>query len=199
MTKTTKSKTATATKTVAAFVVSNGSQIDLADISTTTLDALVDQMVLAAQGAYGANIRIAAKLNELMAFDWFDVEYQEVSDNAKALKPHKAAVLAGFTRAGHSNPSKAYADIRAYGRNLRAGLAPNGKTLADGSPLPAGDDAAGDGANPAKRSDGLVAIEDGVKYYKRMAKSDDAKLVAYAEAFAALMKSHLNFDVRLAK
>ena len=190
----------TTVATVAAFVVSNGNQVDLSDISATSLDTLVDAMVEATTSVYGCNIRIAAKMNDIMPFAWYDVEHLEVSDNAKALKPHKAAVLAGFTRAGHSNPSKAYADIRAYGRNLRAGLSPNGKTLADGSPLPADEyDTTGEGANPAKRSDALVAIEDGVKYYKRMAKSDDAKLVAYAEAFAALMKSHLKFDVRLAK
>jgi len=199
MTKTTKSKTAT-TKTVAAFVVSNGSQIDLADISTTTLDALVDQMVLAAQGAYGANIRIAAKLNELMAFDWFDVEYQEVSDNAKALKPHKAAVLAGFTRAGHSNPSKAYADIRAYGRNLRAGLAPNGKTLADGSPLPAGDDAAGEGANPAKRSLLLRNTEELIKLYKANDGADNLPdKVAAAQQHIIAALAALGTDVRTIK
>jgi len=199
MTNTTKNKTAAAAAAAAAFVVSNGNQVDLSDISATSLDTLVDDMVRATTSVYGCNIRIAAKMNDTMAFDWFDIEYQEISDNAKLLAPHKAVVLAGAKRANHSNPSKVYRDIRDYGRNLRAGLSPNGKTLADGSPLPAGDDATGEGANPAKRSDRLVAIEDGVKYYKRMAKSDDAKLVAYADAFAALMKSHLNFDVRLAK
>lgn len=192
MTKTAKNNAA------AAFVVANGKPIDL-NVADTDLPTLVEDVVTATANVYGCNIRVAAKMNDLMPFAWFDVEHMEISDNAKALKPHKALVLDGFKRAGHSNPSKAYADIRAYGRNLRAGLSPNGKTLADGSPLPDGDGAAGDGANPAKRSDGLVAIEDGVKYYKRMAKSDDAKLVAYAEAFAALMKAHLNFDARLAK
>lgn len=192
MTKTAKNNAA------AAFVIANGKPVDL-NVADTDLPTLVEDVVTATANAYGCNIRVAAKMNCLMPFAWFDVEHMEVSDNAKALKPHKAVVLDGFKRAGHSNPSKAYADIRAYGRNLRAGLAPNGKTLADGSPLPEGEGATGEGANPAKRSDGLVAIEDGVKYYKRMAKSEDAKLVAYADAFAALMKAHLNFDVRLAK
>ena len=204
----TKNKTATAAAaavadeaaTVAAVVVANGKPVDL-NVANTDLPTLVEDVVTATANVYGCNIRVAAKMNELMPFAWFDVEYQEVSDNAKALKPHKAVVLDGFKRAGHSNPSKAYADIRAYGRNLRAGLAPNGKTLADGSPLPtgAGDDATGEGANPVKRSDALFAIEAGTAYFQRLAKSDDAKYVDFANAFAALAKQHIGFDMRTAK
>lgn len=184
--------------TTAAFVMVDGKRVDV-NVASTPLDIIIDEMVQATASVYGANIRIAAKLNDLMPFDWFDVEHQEVSDNAKALKPHKATVLAGFKLAGHSNPSKAYADIRAYGRNLRAGLAPNGKTMADGSPLPEGAADADNGANPAKRSDALFAIEAGAAYYKRLAKSDDAKYADFAKAFAALAKEHIGFDMRTAK
>jgi len=179
-------------------VVLNGKAIDV-DVAALTLSALVDTMVEDTKTVYGANIRIAAKLNELMDFAWFDVEHLEVSDDAKALKPHKALVLDGFKRADHSNPSKAYANIRDYGRNLRAGLAPNGKTMADGSPLPAGEETTGEGANPAKRSDMLFAVEEGTRYWKRLAKSDNPELVALADAVAAGMKKHLKFDVRLVK
>ena len=179
-------------------VILNGMAIDI-DVSKESLDALIDTMVGNAHSVYGANIRIAAKNNELMDFAWFDVEHLEISDNAKTLAPFKAKILAGFKRAGHSNPSKAYKDIRDYGRNLRAGLAPNGKTMADGSPLPAGEETTGEGANPAKRSDMLFAVEEGTRYWKRLAKSDNPELVALADAVAAGMKKHLKFDVRLVK
>jgi len=179
-------------------VILNGMAIDI-NVANETLDALIDTMVGNAQSVYGANIRIAAKFNELMDFAWFDVEHLEVSDNAKALAPNKAKALAGFKRAGHSNPSKAYKDIRDYGRNMRAGLAPNGKTMADGSPLPAGEETTGEGANPAKRSDMLFAVEEGTRYWKRLAKSDNPELVALADAVANGMKKHLKFDVRLVK
>lgn len=178
-------------------VTLNGMMIDI-NVSAESLDNLIDTMVNNTQSVYGANIRIAAKMNDLMPNAWFDVEHQEVSIEAKVLAPHKALVLAGFKRAGHSNPSKAYKDIRDYGRNLRAGLAPNGKTMADGSPLPGGE-GTGEGANPAKRSDMLFAVEEGTRYWKRMAKSDNADLVALADTFAAAMKKHLKFDVRLVK
>jgi len=178
-------------------VILNGMAIDI-NVANESLDSLIDTMVGNTKSVYGANIRIAAKLNELMGFAWFDVEHLEISDNAKALKPHKALVLEGFKRADHSNPSKAYANIRDYGRNMRAGLAPNGKTMADGSPLPEGE-VTGEGANPAKRSDMLFAVEEGTRYWKRLAKSDNAELVALADAVAAGMKKHLKFDVRLVK
>ena len=178
-------------------VILNGMAIDI-NVANESLDSLIDTMVGNTKSVYGANIRIAAKLNELMPFAWYDVEHLEISDNAKALKPHKALVLEGFKRADHSNPSKAYANIRDYGRNMRAGLAPNGKTMADGSPLPEGE-VTGEGANPAKRSDMLFAVEEGTRYWKRLAKSDNAELVALADAVAAGMKKHLKFDVRLVK
>jgi hypothetical protein len=179
-------------------VILNGMAIDI-NVSNESLDALIDTMVGNTKSVYGANIRIAAKLNELMPFAWYDVEHLEISDNAKALKPHKALVLEGFKRADHSNPSKAYANIRDYGRNIRAGLAPNGKTMADGSPLPAGEETTGEGANPAKRSDMLFAVEEGTRQWKRLAKSDNADLVALADDYAAAMKKRLKFDVRLVK
>lgn len=184
--------------TVQNTVIVNGVSVNI-DVDAIELDTLIDEYVEASTSVYGANIRIAAKLNSLMPFAWYDVEYQEVSDNAKALAPHKTKVLAGFKVAGHSNPSKAYKDIRDYGRNLAAGLSPNGKTFADGSPLPEGEGVTGEGANPAKRSDMLFAVEEGASYFKRLAKSDNSELVALADAFALLMKKHLKFDVRLAK
>lgn len=180
------------------MIIVKGEAVDI-NVTNETLNALVDKMVEDVKTVYGANIRIAAKLNELMPNAWFDVEHLEISDDAKTLAPHKTLVLAGFKRAGHTNPSKAYKDIRDYGRNLRAGLAPNGKTMADGSPLPAGEETTGEGANPAKRSDMLFAVEEGTRYWKRLAKSDNPELVALADTFAAGMKKHLKFDVRLVK
>ena len=181
----------------AAFVIVDGKKIDV-DVANVTLAAVISEMVKAEKSAYGAHIRIAAKLNDLMAFDWFDIDNNEVSDNAKAFKPHWQAVYAGFKSAGHSNPSVPGKRIREYGRNLRAGLAPNGKSMADGSPLPEGE-GEGEGANPAKRSDMLFAVEESTRLWKRMNKSDNAKLVAFAADLAKAMNAHLGIDVRTIK
>ncbi len=178
-------------------IIIDGKTLDL-DVTNVTLDAILDEMVEATKSVYGSHIRIAAKLNGLMSFAWYDIDHGEVSDNATALDAHKKPLYAALRKAGHKNPSVPYGRIREYGRNLTAGLAPNGKTMADGSPLPEGE-GAGEGANPDKRSDMLYAIENGTAYWKRLAKSDNPELVALADAHAANMKKHLKFDVRLAK
>ena len=179
------------------IVIVDGKPVDV-NVDTTELAVIIDEMVAAEAQSYGSHIRIAAKLNSLMAFDWFDIEHSEVSDNATAMKPHWKAVYDGFKRAGHTNPSVPGKRIRTYGRNLRAGLAPNGKAMADGSPLPEGE-GVGEGANPAKRSDRLAAIEDGTKYYKRHIKSSDAACVAMAQDMAVSLKKNFGFDVRNVK
>jgi hypothetical protein len=164
------------------------------------LDKLINDMVEAESNAYGSHIRIAAKLNDLMEFPWFDIANEERSDNATVFAPYWKAVYAGFRKAGHSNPSVPGKRIRDYGRNLRAGLAPNGKTMADGAPLPAGEgEGEGEGANPAKRSDMLFSVEESIRLWKRNNKSDNATLVAYAEYLAKGMKQFLNVDVRTVK
>lgn len=185
---------------VAAFVMVDGIKVDLSDIHTATLESVLADMVEGERKAYGAHIRISAKFNDLMAFAWFDIDNGEVSDNATALKPHKEALYKAFKAAGHSNPSVPFKRIRDYGRNLRAGLAPSGKSLADGSPIPAGEGegAAGEGANPAKRSDMLFAVEEGTKLYKRLSKSEQAKIVAAMPHLVAFMNA-IGVDVRTIK
>lgn len=178
------------------------------DVSNVTLDAIVDNMVEVTNDArgkiYGANILIARKLNDMLAFDWFDVEHREVSDNAKALKAPKARVLKGAADAGHSNPSKLWADVREYGRNLRAGYSANGKTMADGSPRPDagnGEADADNGANPAKRSPMLRNIEELTKLWKAndgLGDTIPAK-VAAAQSHIVAALAALGIDVRTIK
>ena len=177
------------------------------DVSNVTLDAIVDNMVEVTNDArgkiYGANILIARKLNDMLPFDWFDVEHREVSDNAKALKAPKARVLKGAADAGHSNPSKLWADVREYGRNLRAGYSANGKTMADGSPRPDagnGEADADNGANPAKRSPMLRNIEELTKLWKFNAGLDATpEKIAAAQSHIVAALAALGIDVRTIK
>ena len=177
------------------------------DVSNVTLDAIVDNMVEVTNDArgkiYGANILIARKLNDMLPFDWFDVEHREVSDNAKALKAPKARVLKGAADAGHSNPSKLWADVREYGRNLRAGYSANGKTMADGSPRPDagnGEADADNGANPAKRSPMLRNIEELTKLWKFNEGLDATpEKVAAAQSHIVAALAALGIDVRTIK
>lgn len=185
----------------ASIIIVDGKPVDI-DVHNIELPTLIDAMVEAETQSYGSHIRIAAKLNDLMPFAWFDVEHQEVSDNAKALAPHKKAVLDGFKRANHSNPSQPYKRIREYGRNLRAGLAPNGKTMADGSPLPnnVSPEGEGEGANPAKRSPMLRNIEELSALWKFNAKQDNLpEKVAAAQTHIVAALKALGIDVRTIK
>lgn len=185
----------------ATIVIVDGKPVDV-NVHDVPLTTIIDQMVEATESVYGSHIRIAAKLNDLMSFAWFDVEHQEVSDNAKALAPHKKAILDGFKRANHSNPSQPYKRIREYGRNLRAGLAPNGKTMADGSPLPnnVSPDGEGEGANPAKRSPMLRNIEELSALWKFNAKQDNLpEKVAAAQKHIEAALTALGLDVRTLK
>lgn len=194
--------TKTNTNTAAAFVIVDGKKIDV-NVHGTTLEAIVNEMVEAEAKSYGAHIRIAAKLNDMLSFDWFDIAPEEKSDNATAFKPHWKAVYDGFKRAGHSNPSVPGKRIRDYGRNLRAGLAPNGKTLADGSPLPGNGEGEGEGegANPAKRSPMLRNVEELTalwKYNDKLAGDAPAKVQA-AQVHIAAALAALGMDVRTIK
>lgn len=185
------------TATVATSIVHDGKTIDL-DVTALTFEAVCDEMVEATNSVYGSHIRIAAKMNQLMPFAWYDIDHGEVSDNATALKPIKDALYKALKKAGHSNASVPYGRMREYGRNLRAGIAPNGKTMLDGSPLPEGE-GEGEGANPAKRSDMLYAVEESTKLWKRLNKSDNAALKAFAADLAAAMAKHIKVDVRTVK
>lgn len=184
--------------TAPAFVIVDGIKINI-DVHNVDLGTLLSDMVKAEHKGYGAHIRIAAKFNDLMAFDWFEIDNGEESNQASVLAPHKADLYKAFKAARHSNPSVPYKRIRDYGRNLRAGLAPNGKTMADGSPLPAGEgDGEATGANPAKRSDMLFAVEEGTKLYKRMSKSEQDKLVKAMPHLIAWLGA-IGVDVRTIK
>ena len=75
--------------TPAAFVIVDGVRINLADIHAKGLDVIVKEMIDASRKEYGSHIRIAAKLNDMLPFPWFDIDPKEVSDDAYALEPHK--------------------------------------------------------------------------------------------------------------
>jgi hypothetical protein len=191
---------ANATNTTAAFVIMNGEKIDV-DVTNVSLDSIINEMVEVTKREHGAHIRIAAKLNDLLPFAWYDVAPQEKSDNATAFAPHWKAVYDGFKKAGHSNPSVPGKRIRDYGRNLRAGLAPNGKTMADGTALAEGEGADGEGANPAKRSPMLRNVEELTALWKfndRLAGEAPAKVQAAQKHIVAALAA-LGLDVKTIK
>ena len=191
----------TNTTNAPAFVVVDGKKINI-DVANVTLDAICNEMIEATRKEYGSHIRIAAKLNDLLPFAWYDVDPKEVSDNAKALDTHKKPLYAALRKAGHTNPSVPFGRMRDYGRNLRAGLAPNGKSMADGSPLPnnVSEEGEGEGANPAKRSPMLRNVEELTALWKFNEKQADlpAKIAGAQKHIVAALAA-LGIDVRTIK
>lgn len=187
--------------TNAPFVIVDGVRRINIDVHNVPLATILSEMVQASRKEYGSHIRIAAKFNDMLEYAWFDIDPKEVSDNAKALAPHKAELYKGFKAAGHINPSVPFGRIKDYARNLRAGLAPNGKTMADGSPLPASEEGEGagegEGANPAKRSPMLRNVEELTALWKFNEKQTDlpAKVQEAQGHIVAALKA-LGMDVR---
>lgn len=191
----------TNTTNAPAFVIVDGKKINI-DVANVTLDAICNEMIEATRKEYGSHIRIAAKLNDLLPFAWYDLDPKEVSDDAKALKPHKDALYAALKKAGHTNPSVPFGRMRDYGRNLRAGLAPNGKSMADGSPLPnnVSEEGEGEGANPAKRSPMLRNVEELTALWKFNEKQADLPAkIADAQKHIVAALAALGIDVRTIK
>jgi len=136
------------------------------DVAAIPLATILDEMVDASKKAYGSHIRIAAKFNLLMGFAWYDIDHNEKSEDNKTLKGHKKTLYDALKLAGHTNPSVPYGRICDYGRNLRNGLSPNGKTFLDGTPVEGEGEGEGDGAGPAPRSAMLRNIEELTALYK---------------------------------
>lgn len=191
----------TNTTNAPAFVIVDGKKINI-DVANVTLDAICNEMIEATRKEYGSHIRIAAKLNDLLPFAWYDLDPKEVSDNAKALDTHKKPLYAALKKAGHTNPSVPFGRMRDYGRNLRAGLAPNGKSMADGSPLPnnVSEEGEGEGANPAKRSPMLRNVEELTALWKFNEKQADLPAkIADAQKHIVAALAALGIDVRTIK
>jgi hypothetical protein len=150
------------------------------DVAAIPLATILTDMVEASGKVYGSYIRIAAKFNLLMSFDWFDIDHNEKSEEAKIYKGHKGALYDALKLAGHSNPSVPGKRIADYGRNIRNGLTPNGKTTLDGTPVEG--ESESDGAGPAPRSAMLRNIEELTALYKFNDKQGDTLPFKVAEA-----------------
>jgi hypothetical protein len=144
-----------------------GVDINVAEIALSTL---LTEMVEASKTAYGSHIKIAAKFNNLMPFAWYDIAPNEKSENNKTLKSFKSPLYVALKEAGHTNPSVPYGRMCDYGRNMRNGLAPNGKTTIDGEPVEQADES--DGAGPAPRSAMLRNVEELTALWKFNDKQD---------------------------
>jgi hypothetical protein len=73
--------------------------------------------VAKAQKVIGSAVRKYAQgLNEVMGFNWYNIEAQDQSEQGKMVKAEKSEFYKPMKEAGHSNPSTVWARVRAEGK-----------------------------------------------------------------------------------
>lgn len=92
------------------------------DGSAVTLETLRAGVADAVKRAYGAERRYAQALNQLFSFDWFEIEANDTSEQAKPVHTEKKALYAALKAIEHKNPSTVWARIRKYGHEERHGV-----------------------------------------------------------------------------
>lgn len=146
---------------------------------------------------YGAERDYAKALNSVFGFDWFDIEYREVSDNAKALAPEKKKLFEALQAKGHTNPSTVWARIRKYGHEERYPHVDEPKLDSEGNPI-ADELEQGESGTSRERSPKLRFIEELSALYKFGMRQDNlANDVAEAHKHIVLALSALGVDVNL--
>jgi len=137
------------TKTVTvspAFVVPAG--IEVAELRHNVANAT--------KRAYGAYREYAQGLNQVFAFDWFNVAHTSPDPEHKPMLDEKAALYEELKAAGHTNPSVIYKRICQYGRVDRHGA----------------DEESEGASEAAKREIGVRMIEELLKLYKASHKEE---------------------------
>jgi hypothetical protein len=75
----------------------------------------------AQRAAYGANTRYALALNQVFAFDWFDLSGTDTSDEGKQVRKEKGMFFEALKAINpdHTNPSTIWARIRSVAKLQR--------------------------------------------------------------------------------
>ena len=171
--------------------------INHADAIEAKLNPLRNAVAEVQSLVYGAEREYAIALNDVFGFDWFDIEYREVSDNAKALAPEKKKLFEALNAKGHTNPSTVWARIRKYGHEERYPHIDEPKLDADGNVIPE-ELEQGESATSRERSPKLRFIEELSALYKfGMRQENLANDVQEAHKHIVLALSALGVDVNL--
>lgn len=171
--------------------------INQADAIEAKLNPLRNAVAEVQSLVYGAEREYAIALNDVFGFDWFDIEYREVSDNAKALAPEKKKLFEALNAKGHTNPSTVWARIRKYGHEERYPASNEPALDSDGNPI-AEELEQGESATSRERSPKLRFIEELSALYKfGMRQENLANDVQEAHKHIVLALSALGVDVNL--
>lgn len=157
---------------------------------TTDLSFLRKEVAEQVKRAYGAERAYAVALNDAFPFDWFDVEANDTTEQAKPVHAEKKALYAELKGAKHSNPSTVWARIRKYGKEERHGVAEQ-----DGEGEGEGESA---GAGNTPRDAVTRNVEELVALYKFNARQESLPAkVADAQKFIASALMALGVDLSM--
>jgi hypothetical protein len=100
----------------------------MSDITITTapvsIEALRVNVAQAVESSYGAMRSYAQALCEVLPAEWYLVEHNDTSDQAKLVHAEKKALFALLKAAKHSNPSTIWARVRKYAQEYIVGETP---------------------------------------------------------------------------
>lgn len=166
-------------------IIVNGNEVTLASLRAGVAESV--------KRAYGAERDYARGLNALFAFDWFEIEATDTTDNGKAVKAEKGLLYTELKAAEHTNPSTIWARIRKYGREERFG-----KTEGASGEAGEGEGEGEGGAGNSPRDPLTRNIEELIALYKFNARQDSlSEKVKAAQVHIASALSVLGVDLNM--
>jgi hypothetical protein len=172
-------------------VIVDGSFVSIATLRTGVAEG--------EQRAYGARREYAKGLNAAFAFDWFEVEHTDTSENAKLVHTEKKALFAELKRVhpDHKNPSTVWANVRKYGREEKYPQVEVEGAEGEGAE---GEGAEGEGAGNRNKSPMVRNIDDLLALYKFNMRQDGLPpQVASAQVYIVKALESLGVDLGLIK
>jgi hypothetical protein len=90
------------------------SQVNITPVHGVEIESLRHNVAVATESAYGAMRKYAEGLCSVLPAEWYLVEHNDSSDNAKPVHAEKKALFAELKAVNHSNPSTIWARVRKY-------------------------------------------------------------------------------------
>lgn len=164
----------------------------IVDGNEVSLVSLRKGVAEAVKRAYGAERTYAKALNAMFTFDWFNIEANDTSENAKLVRAEKNMLYVELKAAEHTNPSTIWARIRKYGREER-----HGKPESAGGE---GEGGEGEGAGNSPRDAVTRNVEELIALYKFNARQESLpSKVVDAQKFIAQALMALGVDLSMVK
>lgn len=169
-------------------VIVNGNAVSLATLRQGVAESV--------KRAYGAERAYALALNASFGFDWFAVEANDTSPEAKTVHAEKKELFAALKAVEHTNPSTVWARIRKYGKAEKYPAPQTEATEGEGEAT----EGEGEGAGSRNKAPMLRNVDDLVALYKFNMRQDSLPpKVESAQVYIVKALEALGVDLALIK